>query len=476
MNVTVENAAGVSSVRMTNSQSIFLKGCLNFSDCVIVGKPIVIVTTQEGNQSTAIRSVMGESHYISLSMIPKIRTKDIQSKIVFLVDSSGSMQGQPIQCVRDTLIFLTKQQPPSCYFQVIFFSSGYECLFEGSVPNTRASLSRLWRKLANLSANGGTELHDPLVFVYNTTPRSGYMRQIFILTDGQVSREANILALVARNCGAQRIFSLGIGTSIARAFIEEIATRSTGHAVFVEAGLLQTAATEQLKYALETAVASPQIEVDDAAVEIAPFPIPPLFSRTVSNVYLRMPDMTDGPVLVTGRAGSSSFEAIIEPRVVSGKIELVKFHAFMNIKDLQDKIPLASLDDARRLKGSIISLSQQSGIISDFTALFTVLEGVELNIEASLGQERFSGMQPFTQGQCRGHERFRALTDFDGQAQIYKQTLGSCMLSQSRYSKTRVFHRCKMGHSGFLFIFMWSAIIVVSLIIIAVMVIKFTRG
>jgi uncharacterized protein YegL len=409
MDVTVENAAGLRHIEVTSCASAFSNGHLTFVKQLIAQPPIVKVITSRPIGSTAISKVIGQEQYIGLSIIPEIQGGDILSEIVFLADCSGSMTGEPIQSVRETLRFLTRQLPSSCYFQIIFFSSCYRSVFNEAVPVSDASLATVSASLAELMADGGTQLYTPLQAVYRTPPRPGYVRQIFILTDGQVEREADILSLVAKNRGSQRIFSLGIGDQVARAFIEELATRSTGHAVFVNPTNIQVAATEQLKSALQPSVTSPQIEVSDAVVEIAPFPIPPLFSNAISNVYICTKTTENVQILVTGASKSLPFEAVVAARHSTGKIELLKFHAFFNIKDLQDKIPLASPSDAKRLKASIITLSQQSGIISDFTALYTVLEGAELHFKASLGQERFASIQPFTQGQCRGQERFQSI-------------------------------------------------------------------
>jgi hypothetical protein len=100
--------------------------------------------------------------------------------------------------------------------------------------------------------------------------------------------------------------------------------------------------------------------------------------------------------LVTGASGP--FEALVSGQASPAKIDLGKFHAFHNIKDLQGRIPLASAEDARRLKALIVALSQQTGIVSDFTAMFTVLESAQLHSRASRGQERF--VQPLTQNLC----------------------------------------------------------------------------
>jgi hypothetical protein len=141
--------------------------------------------------------------------------------------------------------------------------------------------------------------------------------------------------------------------------------------------------------------------------------MPPFFSKTITHVFIKKAHPTDDvSVLVTGQSGSTAYESVLSVTLVPDRLHLRKFYAFHSIKDLQDRIPLASPEQARQLKNTIMSISQATGILSDFTAMFTVLEGAELHFQPSLGQDAFQEMQPFTQGQCRGQERFRVINQF----------------------------------------------------------------
>jgi hypothetical protein len=79
-------------------------------------------------------------------------------------------------------------------------------------------------------------------------------------------------------------------------------------------------------------------------------------------------------------------------------IQLAKFYAFHNIKELQDKMPTAAAHFAKELKETIVSLSQASGVLSDFTAMFTILEGAEMLFHPSPGQETFRSIGSFRRG------------------------------------------------------------------------------
>jgi hypothetical protein len=86
-----------------------------------------------------------------------------------------------------------------------------------------------------------------------------------------------------------------------------------------------------------------------------------------------------------------------------------KMFAFYNIKDMEDRMAGASGQEANRLKQSAIHISKESGVMCAFTAMYTVLEGVEMHLQP-LNQDGLGApMQPFTQAQCRGQERYNSL-------------------------------------------------------------------
>jgi hypothetical protein len=186
---------------------------------------------------------------------------------------------------------------------------------------------------------------------------------------------------------------------------------------------------------------------DDEAFQLAPFPIPPLFANQVTHVFLkRKGGKANSAILVTGVQGDSQFEQTCEARQVDAAMHCEKMFAFYNIKDMEDKMAGARGEEANRLKQSAIQLSKESGVICAFTALYTVLEGVEMHLQPSLGQERFGlTMQPFTQAQCRGQEKFRSVS-----RQCYGDTSASLQQGMNRGAAIDLMVDCQSSaRSGF---------------------------
>ena len=123
------------------------------------------------------------------------------SEFIFLVDRSGSMSGGFINSARETLILFLKSLPEGCNFNIIGFGSSYEKLFPAvSVPYSQETLDKATRHAQGMQANlGGTELLQPLEYIFREKTTSGLPRQIFVLTDGAVSNTDTCIIKIQQN-------------------------------------------------------------------------------------------------------------------------------------------------------------------------------------------------------------------------------------------------------------------------------------
>merc|ERR1711963_1205678 len=79
---------------------------------------------------------------------------------------------------------------------------------------------------------GGTEIHAPLKSIFSQSTIQGYARQIFLLTDGAVSNDNQIIKLVRSNNKSSRVFTLGLGSSASRHLVKGVARAGNGTSIF----------------------------------------------------------------------------------------------------------------------------------------------------------------------------------------------------------------------------------------------------
>jgi hypothetical protein len=127
------------------------------------------------------------------------------------------------------------------------------------------NLDQAISKLDNTRANlGGTEILEPLLYVFNQPIRANRICQIFLLSDGEVGNTEDILSSVSVNKGSYRIFSVGIGSAADAGLINGIAEVSGGKSAFVQDNdSLNTIVIDLLSSAISSAITNLEIQIEN---------------------------------------------------------------------------------------------------------------------------------------------------------------------------------------------------------------------
>ena len=172
--------------------------------------------------------------YFMLMIQPKLDaelTKAPPREIVFLVDVSGSMRGEPTQKVKETMHHFLRRTKPNDTVQVITFAGFASKLFEKPVPATQGNIEHALNLTQQIRGGGGTEMLKAIKLVLNEPVDPERVRIVVMLTDGYIGNEAEIIAEVDKRAGDQiRFWALGIGTSPNRYLIDGVAKHGGGMA------------------------------------------------------------------------------------------------------------------------------------------------------------------------------------------------------------------------------------------------------
>jgi hypothetical protein len=122
------------------------------------------------------------------------------------------MGGNSIDEARNALQLCLRSLPAGILFNVVGFGSTFRKLFPKSRPYDETSLAEASAHAKTLEADlGGTEILGALESVLLPAVPEGTRRQLFILTDGEVSNTEEVLALVREHAATSRAFTFGIG-------------------------------------------------------------------------------------------------------------------------------------------------------------------------------------------------------------------------------------------------------------------------
>ena len=179
-----------------------------------------------------------EQGYFMLMIQPKLDAELAEApprEIVFLVDVSGSMRGEPTKKVKETMHHFLRLTKPNDTLQVITFSSSAAKLFEKSVPATQANIEHALNFTQQIYGGGGTEMLKAIKLVLNEPVDRERVRIVVMLTDGYIGNEGEIIAEVDKRAGDQiRFWAIGIGSSPNRYLIDGVAKHGGGMAKVLE--------------------------------------------------------------------------------------------------------------------------------------------------------------------------------------------------------------------------------------------------
>ena len=172
-----------------------------------------------------------EQRYFMLMIQPKLDAKlaTISRELVFLLDVSGSMSGEPMAKVKATMRQFLQRSKPDDTLQVVTFAGQADSLFEKPVPITKANIARALNITQQLYGGGGTEMLAGIKAVLNAPVDPKRVRIVVMLTDGYIGNEEEIIAEVGRRAGdAIRFWTIGIGSSPNRFLIDGVAKQGGG--------------------------------------------------------------------------------------------------------------------------------------------------------------------------------------------------------------------------------------------------------
>ncbi|MFV0361365.1 VIT and vWA domain-containing protein [Tropicimonas sp.] len=230
--------------------------------------------------------------FLSLLIEPPAAPEAVPStprEVVFVLDTSGSMDGEPIAASKRFMAAALDGLREGDYFRILSFSDATSQFAGDALPATPANLRRGSRYVRALRAGGGTELDAALAAAFATRPPGDALRLVVFLTDGYIGDEASVLERIRRDIGQARIYAFGVGTSVNRYLLDGMADEGRGYARYVDPGKDAGEIAEQLAADLRTPLLT-DIAIDwgDLKVtEVTPARIPDLFAGNQLRVLAR---------------------------------------------------------------------------------------------------------------------------------------------------------------------------------------------
>jgi len=228
----------------------------------------------------------------------RVTAEDVTPKeLVFVLDTSGSMSGFPIEKAKETMKLALDNLYPYDTFNLITFSGDEHILFPEPVSATRENLAKAQAFLESRQGGGGTEMMKAIKASMDPSDAQNHVRIVCFMTDGYVGNDMEIIGEVQKHPNA-RVFAFGIGNSVNRFLLDNMAKYGRGEVEYV--GLNDDGSAAARRF--HERVRNPLLT--DITIDWNGMPVADVYPQTIPDLF------SAKPVILTGRYTANGRSAI----------------------------------------------------------------------------------------------------------------------------------------------------------------------
>ena len=350
-----------------------------------------VASTSIQDAVLAHRSEKGGFFSLILQPPQRVTADDVTPKeLVFVLDTSGSMQGFPIEKAKETMKLALDNLYPSDTFNLITFSGDTHVLFPQPVPANEENLAQAQAFLQSRSGVGGTEMMSAIKAALEPSDGQAHMRIVCFMTDGYVGNDMAIINEVQKHKNA-RVFSFGIGNAVNRFLLDKMAEAGRGEVEYVTLKDDGSAAARRFHERIRNPLLT-DVSIDWNGLPVAdvyPQRIPDLFGAKPITLTGRYTTAGRATIRLKGKMAGSNFvrEIPVEfPETMALHDVLAPLWARARIDDLMGQDYMGA--QVGRMRPDLQNTITQLGIEYRLMTQFTSFVAVEELVVADDGQLR----------------------------------------------------------------------------------------
>jgi len=324
----------------------------------------------------------GTGGFFTLMLQPpeRVTVADVTPKeLVFVLDTSGSMSGFPIEKAKETMKLALDNLYPSDTFNLITFSGDEHILFPEPVQATRENLAKAQAFLESRQGSGGTEMMKAIKASMDPSDKQDHIRIVCFMTDGYVGNDLQIIGEVQKHPNA-RVFAFGIGNSVNRFLLDSMAKYGRGEVEYLGLNDDGSAAARRMHERIRNPLLT-DISADWnglAVSDVYPKTIPDLFSAKPVILTGRYSGNSKGTIRLKGKMSGRDFvrEIPVDFSSAQSRDVLATLWARTRVDDLMSQdfngVQQGNMKD--EVKQSIIQLGLDYRLMTQFTSFVAVEE------------------------------------------------------------------------------------------------------
>ena len=297
-------------------------------------------------------------------------------EVIFIIDSSGSMQGSSMEQAKQALIGAISRLDGRDRFNIIDFDDQFTPLFTEAMPAIRINKNNGIHFAKGLDPDGGTEPLEAIKYAFNSRKQQGHnlLRQIIFITDGQVSNEHEIIDTVKQYIHQDKFFTIGIGSAPNSYLMTKLADYGRGSFTYI--GKLNEVRTKmsELFIKLESPALTniklmlPSQIKGEQAYDV----IPDLYAGETITAVFKL-DTLPATLNITGKTTRGDFNETIDISQASEAIGVDVLWGRRKLETLIDQYNGLWDDEARDYARIVITkLALDYHLVSKFTSLVAI--------------------------------------------------------------------------------------------------------
>ena len=365
------------SVRFDNSQALVDKDFQLFYAC----------SPKEFSFTTlTFRPLSGQPGYFLSLIAPRIDSKTenvVPRDMVFVLDTSGSMQGPKMDQARRALKYCLRNLGTKDRFGLIHFATVVTKYRDGLEDSSAGKRDEASRWVDALEAEGGTNIQDALTAAldYRSSDRNRGFTIVFFTdgmpTVGETAPDRILKSFLDKNTSSTRVFTFGVGDDVNATFLDQLAGQTRAVSIYVRpaedieakvSGLYAKISRPMLTDLKLSASGGVRFE------EMYPPQLPDLFHGSQLVVLGRYSGSGPAAISLTGRVGDSQKEIVNEtsfPDKTDNAKEFVEqIWARRKVGYLLDQI--RQHGESRELVDETKRLAKRYGIATPYTSYLIV--------------------------------------------------------------------------------------------------------
>jgi Ca-activated chloride channel homolog len=223
-------------------------------------------------------------------------------EMVFVLDTSGSMSGDPLKASKAFMQQVLHHLRPSDHFRIIDFSNSPREFHATPLPATAENLRRGQAHVQGFQAGGGTEINRAIEQALSVPVIQNHLRIVVFLTDGYIGNEQSVLQHIQSLRGSARIYALGVGTGVNRYLLDEMAQAGQGFVRYIDPTEEIEGAAQRFAERLRTPILTDvSIDWGNTQVEqVTPARLPDLFSGDSLRILGKIKQVGNKSIKILG--------------------------------------------------------------------------------------------------------------------------------------------------------------------------------